>query len=182
MQGTRADRRKRIIIECLFILLLAVLVVVDQITKKHFSSTIKYGESVPIIDGFFYFSYYINTGAAWSFLSGVSWAQTFFKVLTAIALVLFIIFYIFAVRKNYKWLKVSLILIISGTLGNFIDRLILNGVIDFISFVFGSYHFPVFNLADSFLVVGVIMLLIHFLFIDEGAIFKRKDGKENTDK
>ncbi len=178
MQGTRVNRR-RIIIEISLALLLIALIAVDQITKYHFSHTLQMYEVQPVINGFFYFSYTINTGAAWSFLSDVWWAQTFFKILTAIVLVLFVVMYIYSLKKGYKWLKVCLIFLTSGTLGNFIDRLSLNGVIDFIGFTFGEYNFPIFNLADTFLVVGVIMLLVQFLFLDKNAVFKRKN--ESTD-
>lgn len=171
MQRIRANRR-RIIIESLFLILLLALIAVDQITKYHFSSTIEKGEKVPVIGDWFYFAFEINTGASFSFLSGVSWAQTFFKVLTSLALVVFAMMYVFAIKNNYRWEKVGLIFIVSGTIGNFIDRLMLNGVIDFISFTFFPF---VFNLADAFLTVGAIMLVIHFLFLDKNAIFKRKD-------
>lgn len=170
MQRIRANRR--IIIESLFIILLLALIVIDQITKSHFSTTISQGEKVTVIDGWFYFAFEINTGASFSFLSGVSWAQTFFKILTSLALVVFGLMYVFAIKNNYRWEKVGLIFIISGTIGNFIDRLLINGVIDFISFTFFPF---VFNLADAFLTVGAIMLVIHFLFLDKNAIFKRKD-------
>lgn len=182
MQRIGANRTKRIVIEALFIVLLIALIIVDQITKAYFSSTLKNGQDIIVIEDFFYFTYVINTGAAWSFLSGVSWAQIFFKILTSIALIGFITFYAYAVKKGYKWLKVSLIFVIGGTIGNFIDRLFINGVIDFIGFYFWDYAFPIFNLADSFLVVGIIMLLIYFLFMDENAVFKRKDAKnEHSD-
>ncbi len=174
MQGTRPDRR-RIIIEISFALLLLALIAVDQITKYHFSHTLNLGDVKPVINDFFYFSYTINTGAAWSFLSDASWAQTFFKILTSIMLVIFVVMYISSIKKGYKWLKMSLIFLISGTIGNFIDRLTINGVIDFIGFIFGEYNFPIFNLADTFLVVGMIMLLVQFLFFDNNAIFKRKN-------
>ncbi len=171
MQRIRANRR-RLIVEIIFIIFLLVLIAVDQITKCHFSNTIPLGERKPIIDGLLYFAYEVNTGASFSFLAGVSWAQTFFKVLTSVALVIFAIIYTFAIKNNYRWLKVGLIFIISGTIGNFIDRLAINGVIDFISFTFFPF---VFNLADAFLTVGAIMIAIHFLFLDKNAIFKRKD-------
>ena len=89
-----------------------------------------------------------------------------------------IIFYVYCIKKGYKWLRVSLIFIISGTLGNFIDRLIFNGVIDFLSFVFGEYYYPIFNLADAFLVVGMIMFVINFLFLDKNAVFKRQNDNK----
>ena len=170
MQRIRANRR--LIVETLFVILLLLLIAVDQIAKCHFSSTIKLGERVPVIEGWFYWGHEINTGASFSFLSEVSWAQTFFKILTSFALIVFFVLYIFAIKENYRWEKVGLIFIISGTIGNFIDRLAINGVIDFIGFTFFPF---VFNLADVFLIVGAIMLSIHFLFLDKNAIFKGKD-------
>lgn len=180
MQGIRTDGRKRIAIESLFVLLTLVLIVVDQWTKLYFSTSFNLGEKRIIINDFFYFSYAINRGAAWSFLSSASWGQLFFKILTPIALVGFIFFYIYSVKKNYKWLKVSLVFVISGTIGNFIDRLLIDGVVDFIGFIFGEYYFPVFNLADSFLTVGIIMLIVYFLFIDKNAVFKRNNAKKDN--
>ena len=179
MQRTWTDRRKRIVVESLLFLLLAIVIFVDQITKYYFSSTITEGDTHIVIDGFFYFSHYRNEGAAWSFLSNVSWAQIFFKVLTVIALIGFVLIYIYAFKKNYRWLKIALIFVIGGTIGNFIDRLIFNEVIDFLGFIFGNYYFPVFNLADSFLVVGTIMFVIHFLFFDKDAIFRKKDANKD---
>ena len=84
MQGTGLNRRKRVIVEIAFLCLLLLLIAIDQITKYHFSTTLELGDRVAVIDGFFYFSYVLNNGAAWSFLSEVSWAQTFFKIITII--------------------------------------------------------------------------------------------------
>ena len=179
MQRIRTNRR-RIIIESIFVVLLLLLIALDQITKHHFSSTYGLGERRPVIDGLFYFAYEINTGASFSFLADADWAQLFFKILTGFALVIFILLYVISVKNNLRWLKVGLIFIISGTIGNFIDRIAINGVVDFISFTFFPF---VFNLADAFLTVGAIMLVIHFLFLDKNAIFKRKDAdKEVSNK
>lgn len=180
MQGIGANRRKRIIVELAFIGLFMVLIAIDQLTKHYFSTTLELGDRVAVIDGFFYFSYALNKGAAWSFLSDVSWAQTFFKIITVVALLIFIALYVYCVKKGYKWLKVSLIFIISGTLGNFIDRIFVGGVIDFLSFIFGDYAYPIFNLADTFLVVGMIMFVINYLFIDKNAVFKKKDDSKKV--
>ena len=180
MQGVGADRRKRIAVEIVSLVVISILIAFDQIAKLHFSRTLAFGEKLNVIDGFFYFTYTLNTGAAWSFLADVSWGQLFFKILTVVALIAFSLFYVFVARKGYKWLRIALILVISGTIGNFIDRLAIDAVIDFIGFTFGTYNFPIFNLADSFLVVGVIMIIIQYLFIDENAVFKKKNGnKEN---
>ncbi len=179
MQGTGTDRRKRIILLAVFATILFLVVLLDQWTKFYFSYYVEDNGSVAIIDGFFYITYVINTGAAWSFLADVSWGQLLFKILTPIALIAFSIIYVYAFKKNYKWMQISLAFIIGGTIGNFIDRLLNSGVVDFISLVFGDYKFPVFNLADTFLVVGVIMLFVHFLFLDENAIFKKKNAKQD---
>ena len=170
MQRIRVNRR-RIIIESLFILLLLSLIALDQVAKFHFSHTIELGGRKPVIDGLLDFAHEINTGASFSVLSGVSWAQTFFKILTSCVLVVFIFLYVVAIKNKYRWLKVGLVFIISGTIGNFIDRIAISGVIDFIAFSFFPF---VFNFADVFLIVGAIMLVIHFLFLDKNAIFKRQ--------
>lgn len=180
MQGIRSYGRRRIIFEVIALSLIAILVLLDQITKYHFASKLNYGQVQPVIDGFFYFTYVLNKGAAWSFLNGVDWAQTLFKVLTIIAIVAFSYFSYVSSKKQYKWLKIALSFAIAGALGNFIDRVLLGAVIDFIGFTFGAYNFPVFNLADSFLVVGVIMIMIHLFFLDNNAIFKRKNGQKDN--
>ena len=179
MQGTGTDRRKRIIFATIAVVILACVIIFDQLTKSYFKNYVQENGNVTVIDGFFYFTYTVNTGAAWSFLSGVSWAQTFFKILTSIALVFFAVFYLYALLKGYKWLQISLVFVMGGTIGNFIDRIIQNGVTDFIGFIFGSYYFPIFNLADSFLVVGVIMITVHYLFLDFNAVFKKKDEQQD---
>ena len=174
MQRIRANGWKRIVFEIVPVIVLAVLIVLDQLSKIYFHKLWKDNGDTTVINNFFYLTYTVNTGAAWSFLADVSWGQIFFKVLTSISLVAFVIYYLYSIKKGYAWLKYSLVLIIGGTVGNFIDRLAANGVVDFLSFVFWGYHFPVFNLADSFLTVGVIMLIVHYLFLDENAIFKKK--------
>lgn len=180
MQGTRTDRRKRIIFLSVAIVILALTIFLDQWTKKYFSNYVKENGNITVIDGFFYITHVVNTGAAWSFLSNVTWGQLLFKIMTPIAIIAFSFFYVLAFKKNYKWLQISIVFIIGGTIGNYIDRLVASGVIDFISFVFGEYRFPVFNLADCFLVVGVIMVFVHYLFLDNNAIFKKKDAKKDV--
>lgn len=179
MQGIRFNRGKRITLLICSIVILVLAVLLDQWTKIYFKNYVSQNGKITVIEGFFYLTYTVNTGAAWSFLADVAWGQTFFKILTPIALVVFTIFYIYSYCKNYKWLQISIILVLGGTIGNYIDRLLVNGVTDFISLVFGNYYFPVFNLADSFLVVGVIMVVVHYLFLDENAIIKKKNGKND---
>ena len=181
MQGTRTFDRKRIILFIIIPLItLAVLIAGDQITK--FLAE-KDEINITVIDKFFYLNYATNSGAGFSFLADKPWGQTVFLIVTPIALVGFLGFYLFAFKKSYKWLACSITLIIAGTIGNFIDRVLNGRVVDFLSFQFGSYFFPTFNVADICLTVGVIMLIIHFIFLDESAIFKKKPvGKADETK
>ncbi|MBE7087492.1 MAG: signal peptidase II [Clostridiales bacterium] len=181
MQGTWTDRRKFIITSVVSAVAIILLIVFDQITKIYFKTLYEGGEWVKttIIPNFFEFRYTVNTGAAWSFLAGVSWAQTFFKILTAVSLIAFFAFFVYALKKRKKVLIISLILIIAGTIGNFIDRLAYNGVVDFISLIFGDYYFPIFNLADSFMTVGIILMIIHYFFLDENKVFTKNGNKDD---
>lgn len=182
MQRTRINGR-RLITASVPLILLIFLILLDQVTKTYFVVRLAEGhinsvgvDRITVIEGFFYFSYTYNKGAAWSFLSDAEWGQIFFKILSAIALVAFFFFYVYVNKKGYKWLKTAMIFIIGGTIGNYIDRLAYNCVADFISLVFGTYHFPVFNLADVYMTVGVIMLIIHYLFLDKNAVFRKNEN------
>ena len=186
MQGIRSFDRKRIIIFIVIPLIVAgALIALDQITKYLVA---KDQVRITVIEGFFDISFSTNPGAGFSLWADKPWAQTLFKIVTPVALVAFMVFYVFAAKKGYKWLSVALISVISGTVGNYIDRLINGEVVDFLSFYFGSYNFPNFNVADICLTVGVIMMIFHFLFLDENAVFRKKrkaeiaGNAENTDK
>lgn len=182
MQGTRLTRRNRIIIFAVIsVVLLAVLLAADQLSKLYFGNLLKNGGKSVVIENFFYFEYTLNEGSAYGFLADKPWAKTFFLVLTPIAVALFIIFYVYAYKKNYKTLLFAVLLIIGGALGNYIDRLFVGAVTDFICLeIAGNRIFGIFNLADVFLSAGVVMVIIHLFFLDENAIFirKKEDGKE----
>ncbi len=179
MQRTRTIGWRRIILEIIPLLVLVLSIIIDQWSKAYFSNLWRENNGdIEVIKDFFYITYTVNTGAAFSFLADKTWAQTFFKFLTCLALIMFSIFYVYAYKRKYTWLKYSLSLVIGGTIGNFIDRLLMNGVTDFLSFIFWGNPFAVFNVADSCLTVGVIMLIVHFLFLDESAIFRKKNAKE----
>lgn len=180
MQRTRSDRRIGFWVG-LCVLFIA-LVFVDQITKIAFKNLyFATGGKTVVIEGFFYFTFTENSGSAFSFLADAWWGQIFFKILTVIALVVFTWLLVRAVKKDKKFLAFGLVIIIGGTVGNFIDRLAFDKVRDFIGFTFGNYNFAIFNLADVFLTVGVIMLLVYYLFLDEEAVFKKKNKDEKKD-
>lgn len=169
----------RIKLNPLPLIVMVALLLIDQITKCFFHQK---GENyeVVVIENFFKFSTVYNEGAAFGFLGNQAWGQIFFKILTVLAIVGFYLFYLFATFKEYKFLKYALILVFAGMIGNFIDRLAFNYVVDFLSFTFWGWDFAVFNVADVCLSVGVVMLVVHFLFLDQDAIFKKKDGKDNA--
>ena len=133
---------------------IATLVIVDQLTKAWAASNLKGQASIMIIKEFFYLSYAENSGAAWSILQG----QTqFFIVVGILAIVVFCYWYIKTDRALGQF---SLVLIISGTIGNLIDRILYSGVRDFLDFYIFGYDFPIFNVADSCLTIGVILMLL----------------------
>lgn len=159
--------------------LLILLIIADQLTKCYFHQRYLDGDpDIVVIKNFFTFSTVFNEGAAFSFLNDKAWAQTFFKILTIVALVALYIYFMFIGRK-YSFLTYGVMCLFAGIIGNFIDRLVLGKVVDFISFQFGSYTFPTFNIADIAITVGVIILVIHYLFIDDEALFRKKKKTED---
>lgn len=162
--------------EMIYAIILILIIALDQITKIYVSAQGP-AWNITVIPDIFSFRYAKNSGAAFSFLADAEWAQTAFAVLTFIILpILFIVF--LRIKKEKKWLKTTLIFIIGGTIGNFIDRLIFNEVTDFIY----VHFFANFNVADIFLTVGAIMLVVWFLFMDEEAVFQiGKNKKKNAD-
>ena len=178
MQRIGANGTKKLIRTIIALVSLALLIAFDQLTKSYFSNLYKTEGlvNIEIIPNFLRLVYTENTGAAWSFLSDVSWAQTFFKVITGLSLVLFIGMYVYAL-KSKRLLRISLILIIAGTVGNFVDRLLFGYVVDFISFNFWGWSFPVFNVADICLTIGVVLFMIYLLFISKYALFRKNNAK-----
>ena len=158
-----------------------VVLAVDLITKYLAVST---GFNFVVIPWLLKFKLSYNTGAAFSFLSGKEWAMTFFIVITSITLLLIIGYFIFNIinkRKPSKWLLIALSLVFAGALGNFIDRITLGKVRDFIFVFYDTNIFPaIFNVADSSLVIGVIMICVFLLFLDKDAVFKRKKPQEKV--
>jgi signal peptidase II len=131
------------------------VILLDVITKQWAAAT---RINLTVIQGFFYLSYSRNTGAAWSILAN---NQALLAVISFVVGTGFSYYYF----KNYatfsKLNHLAAILFLAGTWGNFIDRAFYSeGVIDFLSFRFGNYIFPTFNVADSGLTVGVIIFII----------------------
>ncbi len=144
------------------VIISCVVFIVDLITKYVIQSHSAL-QNVEIIKGFFSLTYAENTGMAWSLLSG---KQAFLSIVSAIAIGV-MIYYV--VAKNVdQFTKIALALMIGGAAGNLFDRLFLGYVRDFLDFIVFGYDFPIFNVADSALTIGVILLIIASFIEDKG--------------
>jgi len=147
------------------VLLLSIaIVVLDQITKYLVTLNFHYSDSLDLIPGFFSLTYVRNIGAAWGMLGG--W-NGILVALSALVLALLIIF-----RRSFLTdsliHRVSLGLMLGGIVGNLLDRIRLQYVVDFLDFYWRNHHFPAFNVADSSICVGVgLYMLSSFLAHDD---------------
>lgn len=141
------------------LVVVAVLVGVDQLTKFLVLTNIKPVNAVPVIDGIIQFRYVENTGAAFSMLSDKTWLLSLFTGL----LILLLSVYLILGKHIGKLERVSLLLVIAGGLGNLIDRIFRGYVIDFIDYLFMNY--AVYNFADILVTIGAVLLVISVLFV-----------------
>lgn len=153
-----------------YYLIAIIVIAIDQWSKWLVIKYMDLYEQIPIIDNFFYLTSHRNKGAAWGILQG---QMNFFYVITVI-FVIGIIYYLHKYAKGHQWLAISLSLILGGAIGNFIDRLFRKEVVDFLDVIIFNYDYPIFNIADSALVVGVILFAI-ISFIEE-----KKRGKTTS--
>ncbi len=133
-----------------------ILLLVDQISKILVMNLMTLRQSIKIIPSFFYFTYIQNDGAALNILSG----STVIIITISLLALLYIIKLVHDSNIKNKLQLTIYSLLIGGIIGNIADRVIYGKVIDFIDLYIFSYNFPVFNLADSFIVVGSILLII----------------------
>jgi len=154
-----------------YYIIAAIIVIVDQITKFLTVQNISLGESIEVIPGIFSLTYIQNTGAAWSILEG---QMNFFYIITLIVVIM-LIYFLHKEAKGEPLFALAISFMLGGALGNFIDRLHLQYVIDMFQLDFIS--FPIFNVADSALTVGVIIMLL-YVIKDE---FFNKNEEENND-
>lgn len=158
-------KNKRVILAIVLpCVLFALLLTLDLVSKHLIDKSLgTIGASKEIIHGFISFIYVHNSGAAWGIFSG---RPIFLIIISIIVIALFIAFYVLRLRKFKDkislWFSVSLGFITGGCFGNLIDRIAFGYVRDFINFDF--MNFPVFNVADICLTVGIILLFIYFIF------------------
>ena len=141
----------------LWLLLPAGILAMDLGSKAWILNLLAEGESKPVINGFFYLTLGFNRGAIFGSLT---WLPAMARsILFAMAglVALFLIGRMFLEKDTATWDRVALGLILGGILGNSLDRCLRGAVVDFLDFVFGTWHYWTFNLADSFILVGVVL-------------------------
>ena len=142
-------------------LALSVLVILlDQLTKLYFQANLSLYQQVPVIPGILSWTLAYNPGAAFSFLADHSgWQRWFFAGIAAVVSVVLVVW--LKRLRNDTWTAIALALILGGALGNLYDRLVLGHVIDFILVHWRQeWYYPAFNLADSAITVGAVMLAL----------------------
>ncbi|MCG8426173.1 MAG: signal peptidase II [Chromatiales bacterium] len=143
---------------------LSVLVIgLDQISKQLVESSLLVYETIPVT-GFFNLTLAYNEGAAFSFLSDQGgWQRWLFAALAA-GVSLLLAVWLAKLQKRERWVAIAFSLIIGGAIGNLIDRLLFGHVIDFLDFHYGEWHWPAFNIADSAIFIGVVLMVLDMLF------------------
>jgi len=148
------------------LLISAVVIVADRLTKSIVASHIPFGEAIPVIPGFLRISHWLNEGAAFSLFAdsaspnAVRWGLIAFSALAATAVLIALI----RLGSHISFATVALALVLGGALGNLHDRIFYGSVVDFIEVHIFGYHWPDFNVADSSIVVGACLLLLDSLF------------------
>lgn len=145
------------------------VVVLDQVTKYAVEASFQQWETLPLIP-FLNLTLTYNEGAAFSFLADAGGWQRWFFVVLACAVIAVLVGWLYRLQQEARWLALALALIIGGAVGNLIDRILLGKVVDFIDFYIGQWHWPAFNVADSAISVGVVILLLDAL------VFQSQNG------
>ena len=138
-----------------------LIFLVDQATKFMVATKLMLGEEVPVLENFFYITSHRNAGAAFGILQHQRWLF----IVTTIIAVSFIVWYLNQSKHHSnKLLPLGLSFVLGGALGNLLDRVLRGQVIDFLQFNFGTYVFPVFNIADCAICVGAVLVILNTMF------------------
>ena len=156
------------------ILITAVLVLIDQGTKQWALQSLKPIHNMTLVEGFMDLTFVENRGVAFGMFAGQRWL---ILLLTGAIVGVLVYYYRNMPRtKEYSWVRGALILVLGGALGNIIDRIFRGYVVDFFEFTF--FEWPVFNVADIYVVAGVILLMFLILFvIKDEPVEKKKKGE-----
>lgn len=142
--------------------LAAFVAIIDQLSKWSIVKNMQLGEKIMLWDPYFGLLSHRNRGAAWGMLQGQFWLFA----LVTVAVIIGILYYFHKEAKGKPLFQASLMFILGGAIGNFIDRVFRGEVVDFVNVLIPvvNYDFPIFNIADAALTIGVVMLIIYMLF------------------
>ena len=142
----------------------AIMVLADQISKTVIRSTMTLYESITVIPGFFHLTYITNDGMAF----GINFPFGIY-IFSAISIILTIIlfYYLWTIRYESILIRSGVAMILAGAIGNLIDRLFLGEVVDFLDFMIGDLHLYVFNLADSYVTIGMGIILYDSIILEK---------------
>jgi len=148
----------------IFFLTVITVTLLDQFTKAFIHATMSLHSSWVVIAGFLNITYVRNPGAAFGFLAHTApWFRSIFFVLVTLLAIGMILYYLVKSRADQPGLIFALSLILSGALGNLIDRLRLGEVIDFIDVYWSTYHWPAFNVADAAISIGAMIMILEMV-------------------
>lgn len=138
------------------------VIIVDQLTKYFVKTDMQLGESIEVFGEYVKITSHRNSGAAWGILQG---QMIFFYIITVIVIII-LIYMFFKEARGKLVMQLGISLLIAGAIGNFIDRVLYQQVTDFIDVLLITYDFPIFNVADASLTIGVVLLVIQILFLE----------------
>jgi signal peptidase II len=147
-----------------FYLIALAVVLLDRITKLAIIHTLRPGQGIPVIPGFFDVVFVLNPGAAFGFLATLSEeVRNPLFILVSVAAAILIVIYRVRYLRSHRLVSAALGLVLGGAVGNLIDRLTYGMVVDFLDVHVGRYHWPAFNVADSAISVGVGLMILDML-------------------
>ena len=147
-----------------FFIIIAAIITLDQWSKWAIKTSFNLYESKPVIQDFLHFTYVTNDGMAFglSFPGGKH-----VLLIMTILLTGFIVGFLWKEKNGHPLIKYGLALILSGAIGNLIDRLLYGKVVDFLDLMIGNFHWYIFNIADSSVTIGMILFIIHSFYIEQ---------------
>ena len=139
----------------MMLILVVVFLIIDIVSKLVVSKLMDVNDSIIIIKNFFNITYVRNTGAAFSIFAGERWLL----LMVSIIIISIIFCYVYKNKLKNKLEMLGYSMILGGAIGNFIDRIVYGYVIDFFDFYIFGYDYPIFNMADTFIFIGVLLLI-----------------------
>jgi signal peptidase II len=146
----------------ILLIVFCILLAVDQVSKLAIELYLPLHQSREVIPGFFAIAHVQNKGAAFGLLAHIPGTVTIFVIISLVAIGL-ILTYFRRIKAEEVWTPLCLSFIMTGAVGNLIDRFRLGGVVDFLDFHYKGWHWPAFNVADASITIGVILLALKIL-------------------